>query len=176
VSYAYVSSPEGTWKLSPVVNALMVGPSQGGYWWGNSDADVITRSCLFDDEYVFNADGSFENVLGSDTWLETWQAGAPAEGCGTPIAPHDGTNPATWSFNLSGTITIVGDGAFLGLAKVTNTAQDGSPLNNTITYIVTSISSTNMTLDINYGNGGEGWWRFLLTKQAAAGSDATLSK
>ena len=175
VSYAYVSSPEGTWKLSPVVNALMVGPSQGGYWWGNSDADVITRSCLFDDEYVFNADGSFENVLGSDTWLETWQAGAPAEGCGTPIAPHDGTNPATWSFNLSGTITIVGDGAFLGLAKVTNTAQDGSPLNNTITYIVTSISSTNMTLDINYGNGGEGWWRFLLTKQAAAGSDATLS-
>ena len=175
VSYAYVSSPEGTWKLSPVVNALMVGPSQGGYWWGNSDADVITRSCLFDDEYVFNADGSFENVLGSDTWLETWQAGAPAEGCGTPIAPHDGTNPATWSFNPSGTITIVGDGAFLGLAKVTNTAQDGSPLNNTITYIVTSISSTNMTLDINYGNGGEGWWRFLLTKQAAAGSDATLS-
>ena len=175
VSYAYVSSPEGTWKLSPVVNALMVGPSQGGYWWGNSDADVITRSCLFDDEYVFNADGSFENVLGSQTWLETWQAGAPAEGCGTPIAPHDGTNPATWSFNPSGTITIVGDGAFLGLAKVTNTAQDGSPLNNTITYIVTSISSTNMTLDINYGNGGEGWWRFLLTKQAAAGSDATLS-
>ncbi|MDB3934784.1 T9SS type A sorting domain-containing protein, partial [Flavobacteriaceae bacterium] len=176
VSYAYVSSPEGTWSFTPTAGAFMVGPGQGtGDYYTSTSGDVTARTCLFDDEYVFNADGSFENVLGSDTWLETWQAGVAAEGCGTPIAPHDGTNPATWSFNPSGTITIVGDGAFLGLAKVTNTAQDGSPLNNTITYIVTSISSTNMTLDINYGNGGEGWWRFLLTKQAAAGSDATLS-
>jgi len=177
VSYAYVSSPEGTWSFTPTAGAFMVGSGQGtGDYYTSTSGDVTARTCLFDDEYVFNADGSFENVLGSDTWLESWQAGTPAEGCGTPIAPHDGTNPATWSFNpSSGTITIVGDGAFLGLAKVTNTAQDGSPLNNTITYIVTSISSTNMTLDINYGNGGEGWWRFLLTKQAAAGSDATLS-
>ncbi|MDA9284019.1 T9SS type A sorting domain-containing protein [Flavobacteriaceae bacterium] len=173
VSFASAQSPEGTWKLSPVANALMVGPSQGGYWWGNSDADVITRSCLFNDEYVFNADGSFENVLGSDTWLEPWQAGVAAEGCGTPIAPHDGSNAATWSYSsFTNTITIVGDGAFLGLAKAHNTGQDGSPVDDTITYIVTSISSTNMTLDINYGNGGQGWWRFLFTK---AGSDASLS-
>ncbi|MDC1373456.1 hypothetical protein N8274_04850, partial [Flavobacteriaceae bacterium] len=173
VSFASAQSPEGTWKLSPVANALMVGPSQGGYWWGNSDADVITRSCLFNDEYVFNADGSFENVLDSDTWLEPWQAGVAAEGCGTPIAPHDGSNAATWSYSsFTNTITIVGDGAFLGLAKAHNTGEDGSPVDDTITYIVTSISSTNMTLDINYGNGGQGWWRFLFTK---AGSDASLS-
>jgi hypothetical protein len=174
VSYAYVSSPEGTWSFTPTAGAFMVGPGQGtGNYYTSSLADVTTRDCLFDDEYVFNADGSFENVLGSDTWLESWQAGAPAEGCGTPIAPHDGTNPATWSFNPSGTITIVGDGAFLGLAKVTNTNELGDPVDDTITYTLTSITNTNMTLDIQLTSGA--WWRFLLTKQAAAGSDATLS-
>ena len=175
VSYAYVTSPEGTWKFTPTAGAFMVGASQGsGGYFTSSAADVTARSCLFDDEYVFNADGSFENVLGSDTWLEpSWQDDAPAEGCGTPIAPHDGTNPATWSFNPSSTITIVGEGAFLGLAKVTNTNEFGDPVDDTITYIVTSITSTNMTLDIQLANGA--WWRFLFTKQAAAGSDASLS-
>ena len=173
VSYAYVSSPEGTWKFTPTAGAFMIGPSQGsGQWFTSSAADVITRSCLFDDEYVFNADGSFENVLGSGTWLEAWQGISP-DACGTPIAPHDGINPATWSFNPSGTITIVGDGAFLGLAKVTNTNELGDPVDDTITYTLTSITSTNMTLDIQLADGN--WWRFLFTKQAAAGTDATLS-
>ena len=174
VSYAFVSSPEGTWSFTPTAGAFMIGPGQGtGNYFTSSLADVTTRDCLFDDEYVFNADGSFENVLGSQTWLESWQAGAPAEGCGTPIAPHDGTNPATWSFNPSGTITIVGDGAYIGLAKVTNTNEIGDPVDDTITYTLTSITSTNMTLDIQLTSGN--WWRFLFTKQAAAGSDATLS-
>ena len=173
VSYAYVTSPEGTWKFTPTAGAFMIGPSQGsGQWFTSSAADVTTRDCLFDDEYVFNADGSFENVLGSDTWLEGWQGITP-DACGTPIAPHDGTNPATWSFNPSGTITIVGDGAYIGLAKVTNTNELGDPVDDTITYTLTSITSTNMTLDIQLADGN--WWRFLFTKQAAAGSDATLS-
>ena len=174
VSYAYVPSPEGTWKFTPTAGAFMIGPSQGdGGYFTSSAADVTTRSCLFDDEYVFNADGSFENVLGSDTWLETWQAGVPAEVCGTPIAPHDGTNPATWSFSAypSSAITIVGEGAYIGLAKATNTNELGDPVDDTITYTVTSITSTNMTLDIQLADGN--WWRFLFTKQAAAGSDCS---
>ena len=70
---------------------MKVGPNQDdGSWWQNSAGDVTTRACLFDDEYVFNADGSFQNVLGADTWLETWQ-GVTADGCGAPVAPHDGS-------------------------------------------------------------------------------------
>jgi hypothetical protein len=38
--------------------------------WLNSEEDVVTRACYFDDEYVFNADGSFNNVLGDETWIE----------------------------------------------------------------------------------------------------------
>ena len=177
ISLISAQTPEGTWKFSPEAGAFKVGSSQGaGDYFTSSAADVATRDCLFDDEYVFNTDGSFNNVLGTDTWLETWQAGPPTEGCGAPIAPHDGTNPATWSYDVSdNTITIIGDGAFLGLAKVTNTNELGDPADDTTTYIVSSITSTNMTLDIQLENGA--WWRFQFTPSiAAAGSgDASLS-
>ena len=85
---------EGTWKLAAEAGALAVGPSLGNLtWFQSTAADVNTRACLFDDEYVFNADGTFENILGADTWLEGWQG--TAEGCGTPIAPHDGSGSFT---------------------------------------------------------------------------------
>ena len=102
-----VSPVGGVWKLSPEAGALKVGPGvDDGSWWANSLEDVTTRACYFDDEYMFNADGSFNNVLQDTTWLETWQ-GVTAEGCGTPVAPHDGANAATWEYNTgTGTVTL----------------------------------------------------------------------
>ena len=43
--------------------------------------DVAARACFFDDEYIFHEDGSFQNILGNETWLEGWQ-GVDAEQCG----------------------------------------------------------------------------------------------
>jgi len=58
----------GSWKLAPVAGAFKVGPGvDDGSWWQNSEGDVETRACLFDDEYVFHADGTFENVQGTET-------------------------------------------------------------------------------------------------------------
>jgi hypothetical protein len=159
-------SIEGTWKMSPQAGAFGVGPNQGDTsWFSNSLADVTTRACFFDDEYVFNADGTFTNVLGSQTWIEGWQ-GSP-DGCGTPVAPHNGSNPATYTYNsTANTITLTGVGAYLGLPKAYNGGELTNPANApaSITYTVTAISSTTMTLDISIGGG---WWRFNLTKQAA---------
>ena len=68
--------------------------------------------------------------MGDQTWLEGWQEGQDGESCGTPIAPHNGSNSATWSYDATAkTITVVGSGAFLGLAKVHNTGEDGKPAN-----------------------------------------------
>ena len=59
----------------PEAEALQVGPAAGsGEWWSNSEEDVTTRACFFDDHYVFNADGSFQNIQGDETWLEGWQS------------------------------------------------------------------------------------------------------
>ena len=49
---------------------------------------------------------------------ETWQTGVSAEGCGTPVTPHNGSNAATWTVDETNkTVTVKGDGAFLGLAR-----------------------------------------------------------
>ncbi len=169
VFFTSAQNPEGTWT----VTSLGVGPNQGATDWWNNNVTSGQRACYYDDTYVFNSDGSFTNVQGTETWNEGWQG--VAEGCGAPVAPHDGTNPATYTYDGSaGTLTIVGQGAYIGLAKVHNGGETGSPENDTITYTVTSISETEMTLDINVGGG---WWRFEMQKQATAGlNDDILSK
>ena len=159
---------EGTWKLAPQASAFFVGPNENdASWWSNSDDDVSIRACLFDDKYVFNADGTFENVLGADTWLEGWQGAA--EGCGAPVFPHDASTAATYTYDAAaGTITLNGKGAFLGLAKVTNTTQLTNPADapESITYLAElSADGNTLEIDINYGDGGEGWWSYTLVRK-----------
>ena len=127
----------GTWRLAPESGAIGVGPEKDNVsWWSNTADDVTTRACLFDDEYVFNADGSFQNVLGANTWVEAWQ-GAAGEECGTPVAPHDGMATDVTYVYSGASVTINGKGAFLGLAKVINGAEIASPADaaSSITYI-----------------------------------------
>ena len=163
------AQPTGTWKFTPAAGAFQVGQTQGsnGYFQNNAD-DVNIRACQFDDEFVFNADGSFQNVLQGSTWLETWQAAT--EGCGVPTAPFDGTAVATWAYSgANNTITITGKGAYLGLQKAYNGGELNNLANavNSITYKVTTLTATNMTLDILVGPTPEGgaWWRFNFTKK-----------
>ena len=162
-----VSPFVGTWTLDPTAASLAVGPAPGDYsWWQISADDVNTRSCLYDDTYVFNEDGSFENNLGNQTWLETWQ-GVEAEGCGAPVAPHDGTNAGTW-VDENGSLIITGNGLYLGLAKVHNTGENGDPANDTIEYEY-AFSNNNSTLEITISGFNadvpEATWYFRFAKQ-----------
>jgi len=167
-----------TWKLAPEAKSLGVGPGEGNTdWWAIDDANVATRACLYDDEYKFNADGSFENVLGDQTWGEPWQKVDP-EACSAPIAPHDGSAIATWDFDADAMeVTITGKGAYLGLAKVHNTGELASPDDAvaSITYPVSmSADGEKMTIDMNYG--GDGWWHFVFAKQEDNSSVRTLDR
>ena len=82
------------------------------------------RACLFDDIYAFNADGSFQNILGDETWVgwldRRWR------NVRRPVAPHDGSAAASWSVAGS-ELTLDGVGAFMGLAKVFNGGELGNP-------------------------------------------------
>ncbi len=159
-------SVEGTWRLAPQAGALAVGPGQGnGSWWSNAASDVTTRDCLFDDQFVFNADGSFQNIQDGSTWVEPWQ-GVTDEGCSVPVAPHDGSNAATWVWDeMAGTLTLTGTGAHLGLAKAVNGAELTSPTDApaSVTYLI-SFSADGQTMFADVAINGEGWWRFTLTK------------
>jgi hypothetical protein len=159
---------EGTWRLAPEAGALGVGPALGdASWFSSSDEDIITRACLFDDTYVFNADGSFQNVLGADTWLEGWQ-GVAIDECGTPVFPHDGSASATYDYNEgAGTITLDGTGAYLGIPKAVNgselTTSGDAP--SSITYLAV-LSADGNTLDLDIEIAGGGYWSFKLVKDA----------
>ncbi len=155
---------EGTWKIAPEASSLGVGPEMGDMsWWAIADAGVAERACFFDDTYVFGADGSFTNILGSETWVEDWQGGTNS--CGIPVTPHDGTNPATYTYDASaGTVTIVGLGSYLGIPKPYNGGELTSPADapDSITYLISlSENNTRMTIDIDIATG---WWRFILVK------------
>ena len=68
----------------------------------------------------------------SSTWLEGWQNGGAEEGCGTPVAPHDGGGSATYTYDAdTGMLTIDGLGGHLGLPKAVN----GGELGNACQYL-----------------------------------------
>ena len=126
---APVSPLVGKWKLDGE-GAAGIGPAPLDTQWFNSSAafgaGVAERPCWFDDIYEFNADGSFTNIQGDETWVEAWQGGSDA--CGAPVAPHDGSNGAVFQYDEdAGTLKLTGSGAYLGLAKVVNGGELANP-------------------------------------------------
>lgn len=157
---------EGTWMLTPKAGSFGVGPSKGDYsWWSVPEAEITgARACQFDDEFVFNADGSFQNVLGEETYVEGWQG---SDGCGAPVAPHDGKTAATWSYDeTAGTITISGKGAYIGLPKPYNGGELSNPADapDNITYEVTMTDANNMVVEIKISDAGA-YWKYELTRK-----------
>ena len=162
---AFNAQVVGTWKLANQANAMGVGPSQGSMqWWSNTVGDLTTRACMFDDSITFNANGTMMHYMNGQTWLEGWQGMIP-DACGTPVAPHNGSNPATYAYDgTTNTLSVFGLGAHMGLAKVINGSEIASPLNaaDTITYLTgLSNGGNTLTLDINVG---ANWWQFVYQK------------
>ena len=181
VSAVSFSQIEGTWRLARQGGALAVGPNQGdGSWWSIPIADTLTRDCLFDDSITFDNSGTMTHYVDDGTWLEFWQHGndtnldntlnSDDDLCGTPIAPHDGTTNAPFSYTYdsgAGTLTVNGTGAHLGLPKATNGAELTDPANapSSVTYQVSFVNNDNtMIADINFG---PGWWRFIYERTDA---------
>ena len=159
------SAIDGTWVISSEPFSWGVGPSIGSAEWYNDtfDDNRNVRACYFDDEYVFGADGSFTNVFGGQTWLEGWQG---AEGCGTPLAPFDGSIPATFEYDEAGnSLTLNGVGAYIGLPKVIEGAEllDPDPASRpeSLTYVATLRDDGTLLVSIN---NGDGFWNFVLAR------------
>jgi hypothetical protein len=155
----------GDWRLDGV-GAAGVGPAAGDIsWWSADEAALATRDCWFDDVYRFGSDGSFNQELGDETWLEPFQ-GVPAETCGAPVAPHDGSATGAWVYDaLAGTLTINGRGLHLGLAKVVNGAELASPgaAPDSIIYEVVTLEAETLTVTIQSVPGT--WWTFRFARE-----------
>ena len=156
-----------TWKVAPEAGALAVGPTQGdGSWWSLSADDVTTRSCFMDDKYTLGSDGSFSIAMDGETWLEGFQ-GVDSDQCGAPVAPHDGSGSYTYDATAT-TLTLSGEGAFMGLPKANNAGElPNVDVPTSITYTITEFvrdgSGKRLVLDIECGTGL--WWRFTFVSQ-----------
>ena len=156
----------GTWQMAAEAESLAVGPHVGDTsWYSCDDACVEEKACYFDDSYVFGSDGSFSNVLGAETNLEPWQSDEDEDICGAPVAPHDGSIPATYSYDVgSGTLTIMGEGAYIGLPKATNQGElPEVAVPSSITYTAT-LSDNNNTMHVNVQTGTGVFWQYKLVK------------
>jgi hypothetical protein len=177
ISFSFVfAQVEGTWQMAKRDNSIGVGPMLNDFsWFSLPAADTTTRACWFDDRFIFEADGTFKNEQDGETWLEAWQ-GVAADECGTPVAPHDGSNAATWTIDTTaGTLTLNGVGAHLGLAKVINGAEISNPADApaSITYNYQINADGDLIIDIDFGGG---WWHYELTKTESTSSIEKLAK
>jgi hypothetical protein len=156
----------GNWKLDGE-GAAGVGPTAGDIsWWSTSAADVETRACWFDDVFHFGGDGTFRNFQGGETWLETWQ-GVAEESCGMPVAPHDGSSAGRFTYDSeTGTLTLLGTGSHLGLAKAVNGAELTDPMAapESVTYDVLDVEGDSITVTIDVAGDGTSWWTFRLAR------------
>ena len=163
----------GSWVMANEPGSLGVGPAPGDVsFFAIDGAGLVQRACYFNDTYVFGDDGSFTNNLGDETWLEGWQSGM-ADACGAPVAPHDGTADATFSYDPSaGTLTITGAGAYIGLPKAVNGGElPNVAVPDSITYDVTlSDDGETMTVVIETASGI--FWNYKLVK--GDGSDVVV--
>ena len=109
-------------------------------------------------------DGTFKNILGDETFIEGWQG---SDGCGTPVAPHDGSTDGMWSVDAAtGTLKIVGKGNYISIPKVINGAEIKAPAEaaDSITYMV-SIMEDTMIVEIQISAEGA-HWKFELNRVA----------
>ena len=160
----------GKWKVKSEAGALRVGPGPGnGEWWSIDSAGVTDRAVFFDDEYIFNSDGSFQNVMQDQTWVEGWQNGGGAEGPGAPVAPHDGSANATYIHNQStNTVTINGKGAYIGLPKAVNAGElPNVAVPNSVAYNV-ALSDDKDSATVTIEAGGGVWWTFEIERQTVS--------
>ena len=159
-----VSPLAGKWQLNKNGGAG-IGPAPGNIEWWNTDLPgvVEARACWFDDIYEFGADGSFQNILGDETWLEAWQAGS--EQCGAPLAPHDGSNGAIYQYDEeAGTLKLTGVGAYIGLPRTVNGGDLTTPADapESVTYDVLTLDGDNVTVAIE--TLPDNWWTYQLVR------------
>lgn len=162
-----------TWVLAPTAGALVVGPTDNSVWWSNGVGDVTAadRTCLFNDEYTFKMDGSYNfddkgDLRVDDESGQPWPADMAGAGT-TAIACYPraqiqpqyrawGTGNFTYQVINNNRLRVIGTGAHMGLYKAGQSDTIAAPESEN-TYEIVSISPTQLVLRKSYS---WGYWKF----------------
>jgi hypothetical protein len=171
-----------TWKLNPAAGAEGVGPNAGDVsWWSNAAADVTgARVCDWNDTYtfsfdaagdfVFNNQGDYftEGYLGNDN--NDCDVNADLTSTEAPWATQNQNYTVSETGGVAGLgqLTVKGLGAHIGLARVTNGADNQTAPVGSITYDILSMTHNAagydvLVLAINEGSSTSAvWWTWTL--------------
>lgn len=175
-------SSSKTWYLQREGVALGVGPAVGdNQWWSFGGVTPLgDRPCILDDQYIFHRDGRFEFNSNNTLFIDSegnggWLPGAP-EGCHDENEPGIFTGPQgqnlsafanggdyTYEFNnAAGTLTLLGSGAYIGLANKTAEGDNFIP-KSTKEYTVFGFSDGPVADTLKLALVGNGFvWNFYL--------------
>ncbi|MFT6865403.1 MAG: PKD repeat protein [Cyclobacteriaceae bacterium] len=166
-----------TWNVPAEPNALVVGPGIGnGDWYKIDQGWVDAAICLFDDTFTFGADGSFVHDPKAEVFLEGGVNGVDANGCyAVGSLPANlttwggGTFTYTFADGVDGgnpTVTLSGNGAYIGFYKGASGAELTEPRDGSNTYEIISYSGDVMvvSIDISAGLDRSAAWTYKLVK------------
>ena len=176
-------SSSKSWKLLRDISGgqypIQVGPNDlSQIWWAFGLSDPLdARPCLMEEEYIFHTDGSYEyDAKGmvyaeEGIWAEDYDSECVDETNAAAMTSVDGANLLPWgsgthTYNFDAaaqTLTVVGLGAHLGLAKVGTDAEYSAP-QQAVTYKVVSLVDADvdtLIVETELTSAG-GYWRFVL--------------
>ena len=173
-----------TWYLQREGIALGIGPAvNDNAWWSFGGVTPLgDRPCILNDAFTFHRDGTWEFESGGDIFVDAevnggWLGPDAPEGCyeentanltsigGTDVSAFGNGGAYNYEFNPSlGTLTINGDGAFIGLSSKTSAGDNPFPI-STKTYQVFNFADGDIADTLHLalvGDANDFSWNFYL--------------
>ena len=168
------------WTLWERPGVIAVGPGIGrGDYFTADQAWVDGAPCLFDDTFTFDDTGGFVINVGDGVLLENSMDSVSTSGC---VAVGDipnnltawGGGAFTYTFEEGSetslpTISVTGNGAYIGFFKGGAGTEQTSPIDTTITYEIINFYdgpiNNRMHIGVDYSAAGDGsaYWNYWLT-------------
>jgi PKD repeat protein len=173
-----------SWKLvrqsGGGIFPMEVGPQNRStvYWSLGGATPLGERPCVFNDEFIFNLDGTYTYKTNGDVFADAGEFGPWSDDIGSVCtdaedanfvgkndaditAWNDGTHTFTYNPG-SDELTVTGLGAFVGLQKVGTSAEVLVP-QQSVTYKVVELVDADIdTLILEALHGSANYWRFVL--------------
>lgn len=160
------------WRLIREGTAMGIGPDNTDYtlWWSLENDG--TRPCVFGQTWTFNADGTVTFDDGGFMWGEEGVfpegiAGTCFEATAANMVNADGTDVSAWlsgthQFDYdpsAGTLTLSGEGAWIGLVKVTPNGDVNVP-QQSVQYDISITEEDGYDLMVISVTGDGFYWQF----------------
>lgn len=171
-----------TWHLQREGIALGIGPAAGDneYWSFGGVTPLGERPCILDDSFTFNSDGSAVFNTGGTVFIDSdgnggWLPVGEPEGCHDEteagiLTSRDGddlsafANGGNYTFEYdaaAGSLTVLGEGAYIGLPNKTADGDNFIPTSSK-TYTIFKIAEGAVADTLQLALVGGASWNFYL--------------